>query len=238
MSQREKVVKRRLDPVLEALKGIVEDLTEAIGPECEVVLHDFKDLRRSIVAIGGNVTERHIGGPPTDLLLQLVHEERTNKNPTNYRTKTGDGKTLRSSTLFIKDTEGRVIGSLCINYDITYLVHFDNWLNKFCSTSDGGPANDGSVENFAQNIEDVLHTAIDRAITSVSVPIPSMQKKDRMKVVRMLDEMGVFMIKSSVKHAAKQLGVSRDTIYTYLDDIRTPEALRIHQPLDIEKETR
>jgi predicted transcriptional regulator YheO len=97
---------------------MVPDLARALGPDHEVVLHDLRLTPNSIVAIGGNLTGRSVGGPTTNLLLQLVHQGRTD-NVLRYQTRSANGRILRSSTLFIRDPDGRPVGCLCINTDIT-----------------------------------------------------------------------------------------------------------------------
>jgi predicted transcriptional regulator YheO len=103
---------------LAVLAGMVSDLASALGPDHEVVLHDLRLIPNSIVAIGGDLTGRAVGGPTTDLLLRLVHQGR-HENVLRYQTHTTDGRVLRSSTLFIRDPDGRPVGCLCINTDIT-----------------------------------------------------------------------------------------------------------------------
>jgi predicted transcriptional regulator YheO len=43
-----------------------------------------------------------------------------------------------------------------------------------------------------------------------------MNKSDRMKLVALLDETGVFQLKKSVPLVARRVGVTRRTVYNYL----------------------
>ena len=103
---------------LSTLAEMVPDLARSLGPDHEVVLHDLRLIPNSIVAIGGSLTGRSVGGPTTDLLLRLVHHRR-HENVLRYQTRSADGRILRSSTLFIRDPDRRPVGCLCINTDIT-----------------------------------------------------------------------------------------------------------------------
>ena len=206
-------------PMLNAFKSIVEGLREAIGPDCEIVLHDLRNPQSTIIAIAGNITDRSIGGPPTDLLLRLVHEGQTDEHVLNYETNTPDGRMLRSSTLFLKDGRGKTIGSLCINVDITYLNHFKNWITAFCQVRDALSGGETPAERFPRDVRDVLNSALEDAINSNGMPVTAMQKAERMRVVELLDEAGIFTIKSSLMHVAQRLNVSRATVYSYLEEI-------------------
>jgi len=52
-------VKGSVDNFLESLKPVVDGIATMFGKNCEVVLHDLRNLERSIVAIAnGHVTGR------------------------------------------------------------------------------------------------------------------------------------------------------------------------------------
>lgn len=208
-------------PLLEGLKGIVDGLRAAIGPDCEVVLHDLRSSDRTIIAIAGAVTNREIGGPPTDLLLRLMHEGETEAHAVNYETRTQDGKVLRSSTLFLKDETGTVIGSLCINVDITYIRHFRTWVSSFCAVGRDSPNAASSTEHFARDVREVLEDAISDALDVVGVPAAALRKADRIRVVGVLASKGIFSIRGSAMQVAERLGVSRASIYNYLEGMST-----------------
>lgn len=206
-------------PVLNVFKGMIDGLRDAIGPDCEIVLHDFRNPQSTIIAIAGSITDRSIGGPPTDLLLRLLRERKTDNHVLNYETNTPDGRTLRSSTLFVRDGQGETIGSLCINIDITYVSHFKNWITAFCQVHDALSPGEPPAERFPRDVRDVLNSAIEDAVVSIGIPVAAMQKAERMRVVELLDEAGIFTIKSSLVHVAQRLNVSRATVYSYLEEI-------------------
>jgi predicted transcriptional regulator YheO len=87
--------------LLDAVAQIVEPLSRAFGRDCEVVLHDLSNLDSSVYAIGGDLTGRSVGSPPTDLLLQHVLAG-AKSNLIGYETVLPDGRRCRSSTIFIR----------------------------------------------------------------------------------------------------------------------------------------
>jgi HTH domain len=66
-----------------------------------------------------------------------------------------------------------------------------------------------------------LHGAIDRLVEGVVAEIgadfTSLSREDKQRVVRLLDERGAFTMRRAVDQVADALGVSRITIYNYLN---------------------
>ena len=50
---------------IEFLKRMARGIVGVFGKRCEVVIHDFNDITRSVVHIEGNVTNRSVGAPVT-----------------------------------------------------------------------------------------------------------------------------------------------------------------------------
>lgn len=209
-------------PLLEAFKQIVGDLGRAIGANCEVVLHDLRQPESSIIAITGNITGRSVGGPLTDLVLRLVRTGQTSNNLVNYQTRTPDGRVLRSSTLFIRDSRNTLLGCLCINVDLTHWTMARHLLTEFCATMDGDSPGESSAESFVREVDDILQTSVRRAIECVGKPVALMAKDDKLKVIKILDESGIFLIKGAAIYIANALSVSRYTVYNYLEETRVP----------------
>lgn len=68
-----------------------------------------------------------------------------------------------------------------------------------------------------------LHGALDRLIETVEVelggPLPHLSREDKQRAVRLLDERGAFILRRAVEDVADALGVSRITVYNYLNAI-------------------
>ena len=68
-----------------------------------------------------------------------------------------------------------------------------------------------------------LHGALDRLIDTVEAelggPLPTLNREDKQRAVRLLDERGAFILRRSVEDVADAMGVSRITIYNYLNAI-------------------
>jgi len=50
-----------------------------------------------------------------------------------------------------------------------------------------------------------------------------MQKEDKLRVVKIADKKGAFLIKEAITQVAKEINVSRFTIYNYLKELKSIE---------------
>lgn len=68
-----------------------------------------------------------------------------------------------------------------------------------------------------------LHGALDRLIDAVETELggrlPTLSREDKQRAVRLLDERGAFTLRRAVEDVADAMGVSRITIYNYLNAI-------------------
>lgn len=81
---------------------------------------------------------------------------------------------------------------------------------------------DGETVAFVRNVE--LHGALGRLVAAtereIGVGLAEMSRDDKQVAVRRLDEMGAFLLRGAVEDVAALMGVSRVTLYTYLNTIR------------------
>jgi len=217
---------KKNNPELEKYVPLVKTIAEMFGNKCEVVLHDFSEPQHSIVAIeNGHVTGRKIGDPITDLALSVWkkngYENKKTDRIVNYKTKSKDGKILKSSTVFIRDNQKKIIGCICINYDLTEHSMFHKVMDEFCTTVDLGKEKSGkSIETFTSGVNEVLKSIIQEAIGKIGKPVSLMQKEDKLMVAKIADEKGAFLVKGAIAQLAKEINVSRFTIYNYLEEIK------------------
>lgn len=210
---------RELHPYLENLKSIAKGMQETLGAKSEIAIHDLSNPESSLVFIVGELTQRKLGCSLTDLVLKTIRNEKNPKDIINYRSKNRDGRVFKSSTMFVRNELGKVIGCFCTNYDITELLYANKCIGDFCESKDSGHLGNDYKENFVGDVNDVLKQLIQESKDRIGKPISFMDKEDKLKVIDFLDKRGVFMIKSSVEIIAEDLGVSRYTIYNYLKEL-------------------
>lgn len=216
------LTERRFETVDElhgALAPIMEAIAAAVGSHCEVVLHDLTggDLEHTVHAIiNGHVSGREVGGPSTNLGVDVLADESAEHNDFGYRARTPDGRQLRSSSVYFRDPAGKIMASLCINVDLTPLQSALRTITSLLPTE----GDEAPKEVVGQDIAGVLDTMIDDAVAAVGKTTDAMDKQDRIEVLRSLENRGGFTIKRAADIVARRLGVSRVTVYGYLDEIR------------------
>lgn len=111
---------------LSLLRQIAVGIARQFGNHCEVAIHDISrnDPEHSIVYIeNGYVSGRHIGdGMARVVMEQTIVRGHESKNGVYYQAKTADGKTLRTSMIYIRDQQDHVFAILEISYDISLLI--------------------------------------------------------------------------------------------------------------------
>jgi vacuolar-type H+-ATPase subunit F/Vma7 len=66
-----------------------------------------------------------------------------------------------------------------------------------------------------------VHGVLDRMIAAVEselrAPLAELSREDKQRAVKLLDERGAFQLRKAVEEVADALGVSRFTVYNYLN---------------------
>lgn len=201
--------------LLDLLGWIGRALTATLGDWSEAVVHDLADLDHSIVSISGDVTGRKVGGHMGDFGLANLREGTTEPR-IGYTSYTDDGKTLKSSHIFIHDENGQPVACLCINLNLSPLLLFDRFLHGVASLGQEPMVGEFFAEDLAEMVDGVISEAAYRA----GKPLSVMTKDDRMEMVAWLEEKGIFQLRGSVPVIAKRLRVTRKTIYNYLAELK------------------
>lgn len=205
---------------LAALQKIAKGVAAQFGSGCEVVVHEIseKSMYNSIVAIeNGHVTGRKVGDGPSHVVLEQLGKTIDTKQAEDhfcYMTKTPDGKILKSSTVYIRDAEGKVAALFCINFDISSLVMVDQALEELVALKD---QNQKEPERITQNVNDLLDDLIDQSVSMVGKPVALMTKDDKVRAIQFLNQNGALLITKSGDKIAKHFGISKYTLYSYLD---------------------
>lgn len=195
---------------------IGECIAKQFGDDCEVVLHDLtRSYDNTIVAIwNGHVTGRNVGDGGTDAGLAILRGTAQPKDEYCYINRTKEGRILRSSSKYFLDEQGNAVGSLCINYDITALVAGQSAMMKLTSLD----KEEATREVLTSNIDELLEILMMKAVESTGHTLDTLDKEDKVAVVRYLDNKGAFLIKKSAERVADFLGISRFTVYNYLNE--------------------
>ena len=205
---------------LQFLFQLAKGISRQFGPNCEVVVHDLdsNDPNSSIVAIeNGHVTGRKVGDGLSHVVLEALRSGRENlTDHLSYLTRTKDGKILKSSTIYVRDDDGEAIGIFAINYDITLMLAMEENLKQFTATDQ----DQREPERISRNVGDLLDELIEQSVKIVGKPVALMTKEDKVKAIQFLNETGAFLITKSGDKVCRFFGISKYTLYSYIDEAK------------------
>lgn len=199
---------------------LARGIAQQFGSNCEVVVHDLdsNDVEHSIVAIeNGHVSGRRVGDGPSHIVLEALRGDFARlEDRLAYLTRSDDGKILKSSTIYIRDDDGRAIGVFAINYDITLMLAMEDALKGFTAIQ----VPEREPEHISRNVADLLDELIEQSVKLVGKPVPLMNKEDKVKAIQFLNDTGAFLITKSGDKVCKFFGISKYTLYSYIDEAK------------------
>lgn len=206
----------------ELIQKFMDLLEHHLGESCEVILHDYsKGPMHSIVDIrNGHVTGRSVGGCTTNIGFEILKGAVEAKDEFNYLTYASNGKILRSSSIYFKNSEGKPIGSVCVNLDITQSIQFEKFLNQYNHSEPSENEAGDPKEFFTENVNDLLDTLIERTARKFGQAPQTLSKEEKIQFIAELEAKDVFIITNSSKRICSLLGISKYTFYNYLDIVR------------------
>lgn len=195
---------------------LAKGITGHFGENCEVVIHDLtEDTEHTIIFIeNGHVTGRKVGDGSSRVVLE-AHSKKPEEleDRINYLTQTEDGRMLKSTTIYIRDNDDKVVGIFAINYDITNLIMMDYSLKSLIATKDEKEA----PEKITKGVNGLLSELIEQSVKLVNKPVSQMNREDKIKAIKFLQDKGAFLITKSGDKVSKYFGISKFTLYNYID---------------------
>lgn len=205
------------------LARMANSLATAFGRDCEVVVHDLTvdDLESTIVCIeNGHVTGRAIGdGLPEGILADIRDPERDIDDQMAYFSHTDDGRVIKATCIVMRNRAGEPIAILAINYDITVLSAMENALSGLVELA-SEQAQPGSRPDRSQTVGGLLDSLIAQSEELVGKPVALMTKQDKIRALGFLDAHGTFLITKSGQRVCEHFGISKYTLYSYLDEAK------------------
>ena len=206
---------------LQVLKQIAKALAAQFGNDCEVVIHDLarNSIDNSVVYIeNGHISGREIGSGPSRVVLDTIQQHPTDPpDHLAYLTRTESGHILKSSTIFVKDDEGEIRYIFGINYDITNLLALETSIHHLTSNARDEEEATKNASPITHDVNTLLDELIEQSVALVGHPVPLMSKEDKVKAIQFLNDAGAFLITKSGDKVAKYFGISKYTLYSYVD---------------------
>lgn len=218
--------------IMQILAAAVRAVGCVIPRNTEIVLHDLRNPEFSIAEIANaHVTGRKKGDPVLAGLrkdkafitaLEECHERITLL--ADYETFSRDGTPLRSSTAIYRGRDARPFAALCVNVDNNGIAQALNLLQTLSGVTLPAAAPAAEVRSAEQphdSIEDLMKEIISNATSLNPGNRRADTKRAKMMAVQQMQERGIFLMKGGVEKAADALGVTRYTVYNYLDELKS-----------------
>jgi possible transcriptional regulator len=170
-----------------------------------------------IFIINGHVSGRKIGDGASKVVLETLEAIEKGDiivDHLGYRTTTQDGRILKSSTVFLKDSTGKYRWVLGINYDVTALMNVDAALQSITTVESHDSNGDGQIP---LNVNDLLDNLINQSVKRIGKPPALMNKEEKIQAIQFLRDAGAFLITKSGDKVSNFYGISKFTLYSYID---------------------
>lgn len=190
------------------LEQIADGLAQTFAPFCEVVVHDLRAPDHAILAIHNNLSGRAPGDPATELGLARIADSSYPQIVANYPNRFADGRPAKSTSIGIRDAQGRYVAALCMNVDMTLFRSMQSALERFAATG---------TAPFQETLDPANAEAIRRRIDQYAAGLAAspqlLKAEDRRALMRELKAAGFLEVRRAMEIAAAHLGISRATAY-------------------------
>lgn len=209
----------KLHPILKSYIPVANIISQTFGKKCEVSIHDLTQPGSLVVYVAnGTVTGQKVGQSFDHLIRQVLLSKKFKEDyASNDFFETDIGKKIKSSSAFIRNPEGEVVGMLCINYDLTLSYNIMEEMLSFLPELNHDEMS-AQVEVHKQDVMTIINGLIESIISNKDMD--NLTRKDNVEVIRLMEDKGVFLVKGAIDKIAEKLGLSKVTIYSYLDEVR------------------
>ncbi|WP_432381755.1 helix-turn-helix transcriptional regulator [Duganella sp. P38] len=195
--------------LLAQMQQVADGLGKTLAPFCEVVLHDLTQPEHAILAIHNNLSGREVGAPATELGLARAADPAFEQVIANYPNTFPDGRLAKSTSIGIKDSEGKYVAALCLNVDLTVFRSLNTMLTQFGSVDTAAAVN----ETMAPAGADAIRQRIDQFAARIGSTPRALKADERKALMRELKECGLSEVRRAMDIVAAYLNVSRATVY-------------------------
>lgn len=205
--------KNHEDHLIHEAKKITQALGRMFAPFCEVVLHDLRTPKNSILVIENSFSGRKVGDSTTNIGLERTINSDFPEVLQNYQNILPNGKTVKSTSIGIKNQQGRYIASICLNFDISSFKDIASQLDMFTATE---LINQSTTEQLRSFSLDEINQAVLSFSKEKNSSPQTLTKEQKFQLVKLLEKKGLLQLRNAISIVATLLGVTRPTIYSYL----------------------
>ncbi len=189
---------------------VAETIARLLHPFAEVVLHDMK--KNQIIEVYNSFTQRRRGDNSNIDDFEALEQGPDINGP--YINENFYGNQIKCTTTVLRNDDGEAVGLMCININIKDFQNLQNVFNLFLEEKSDSTEFD---KLFDYDWQDRIRTFVQRFLKEKKRTITNLTKNERIELVCALQSAGAFHITNAAGFTANILGVSRATIYNYLN---------------------
>lgn len=127
---------------------------------------------------------------------------------------------LQSSTIWIRDANGKPAGAVCVNIDYSGLLQARRLLEHFTIPASEAPSF-VVRDTLAKNLDELIEHSVSAFLRRNEISrIEMMTQEDKLDLMAEIEKNGLFQLRGAAKRLADMLNVSRASIYNYRANIR------------------
>ena len=199
--------------ILGGAMTLAEALAETFAPLCEVVVHDLQNPEHAVVAIFNNMSGREVGNSATELGLARLNDPDFPDQLINYENTLPDGRRVKSTSVGLRDSSGRYVAALCINVDLSFFQSVSTFAEIFMTMS---PL-EGVKETISSGHVPEIEEEIRRYAVRKNKEPRALNSEEKRELISALNASGSLQIRGASERIAKTLGMSRSSVYYYVN---------------------
>lgn len=207
------------EEIIQRYCDIAEMLGETFAPILEVVVHDLRKPDHSIIAIyNSHITGRSIGDPATNIGRQRVRGENIPDSCFNYATSSPFGGKLKTSTIAFRSENNKILGSLCLNLDLSFMSQAKTLLDSMMSIEHKSQLS--GTEQFTTGVAQTdIKDAIEKIKVENNFQTRCIGPDENKVIIKSLLQDNYLSKKGAVTTIAKELSLTRPTVYKYIKEV-------------------
>ncbi len=192
---------------------LIKAVVDLFHPFVEAAVHDLE--KGKVVAIYHNISQREVG-EPSPLKELKVDTEDFPEYFTPYYKQNWDGRSLKCTSVTMRNKKGKPIGLICLNIDASFFQDGYQLLKTFLNVKDEA---ENPIEIFGSQCEEQAEGVIKQFLDEKHLSLNHLNRAQKRELVVQLYRKGIFNFKNATPFIARKLNTSRASIYNYIKQI-------------------
>lgn len=194
---------------MKTYEPLLSALAELMKPLLEIAVHDLK--KGKITALYNNLSRRKVGDPSPLHELKVKLEDFPDIFPPYFK-QNWDGRTLKCTSITLRDAQGRPTELICLNFDAGFFEEGMRFFQAFMGAkSEGNP-----IEIHGSPCAEQIDSAVEQYLSDKKLSFRHLKREEKKALVLHLYSKGLFNFKNAPQLIAQKLSLSKASVYNYI----------------------